>query len=211
MKSRTRGASAGGRGPAAASGSRGGAAAMAARLGLAVALLALAAPAAEAQRRPSRVFAVDGEVLGGSLSFARHRGDGVYQGIAVGLGGSFLTRMLLSGRHFSHSGGPSYEARDGSTDQQILELLHVALFRRWTRERRSLDVGVRGSVMLHSNSFDDDPGFPLFGGVYASALFGWRRVKLGPRVLVGIFTEGSGTTEPGILLVPFTGRIEFGW
>lgn len=176
-----------------------------------LALLASAAPAAEAQRYPSRVFAVDAEILGGSLSFARHRGGGSYQGMAVGLGGSFLTRMLLSGRHFSHPGWPSYETADGSTDQQLFELLHVALFRRWTSPRRSVDVGVRGSVLLHSNSFDDDPGIPLFAGVYANALFGWRRVKLGPRVLVGVFTEGSGITELGILLVPFTARIEFGW
>lgn len=166
----------------------------------------------EAQRRPPSVFAVDAEILGGSLSFARLRGDGSYQGLAVGVGGSFTTRMLLSGRHFSHQDGPSYQTRDGSTDQDLLEVLHVGLFRRWVPSAgRSFDVGVRGSLFLHGNSFDDDPGFPLFGGVYANALFGWRRVKFGPRVLMGVFTEGGGTTEFGILLVPFTGRVEFGW
>jgi hypothetical protein len=165
-----------------------------------------------AQRKPSRVFAVDPEILGGSLSIASLRDDGTYQGLAFGVGGSLLTRMLLAGRHFSHPDGPSYEARDGSTDQQLVELLHVALFRRWVpTPGRSFDVGVRGSLFLHSNSFDDDPALPLFGGAYANALFGWEHVQLGPRVLVGVFTEGGGTTEFGILLVPFTGRIRFGW
>lgn len=184
----------------------------------AVGLLLLAACAvapaqpAEAQRKPTRVVALDAEILGGSLSFARVGADGTYLGVTAGLGGSLLTRMLLSGSHFAHPGWPSYETPDGSTDQTLVELLHLGLFKRWAPSSgQSYDVGVRGSLFLHGNSFDDDPAFPLFVGAYGSALWGWRRFKVGPRLLVGLFAEAQGARELGILLVPLTGRVEFGW
>jgi hypothetical protein len=170
-------------------------------------------PAAREERPPpSRVLALDAEILAGAVSFARLGDDGVYRGLTVGIGPGLLTRMLLSGRHFSHPGWPSYETSDGSTEQTLAEIAHLGLFQRRTPSERAVwELGVRASLFIHHNSFDDDVAAGYFVGGWAAALVGWRRVKVGPRVLVGLFTEPGGAREPGILLVPLTGRVEWGW
>jgi hypothetical protein len=120
--------------------------------------------------------------------------------------------MLLSGRHFSHEDGPSYESRDGYEDKELTELVHLALFRRGVAsERWSWDVGARASVLFHYDTSDDDPAFPTFLGGYANLLVGGRRVRVGPRLLVGVFAEAGGAREFGVYLVPLAGRISFGW
>jgi len=120
--------------------------------------------------------------------------------------------MLLAGRHFSHEDGPSYETRDGFVDKELIEILHAGAFlRRSPSERVSLDVGARASVFIHFDSSDDDPGVPLFLGGYANLRVGNRWVKLGPTLMVGLFSEGSHARELGVLLVPFSGRVSFGW
>jgi hypothetical protein len=70
---------------------------------------------------------------------------------------------------------------------------------------------VRASVFFHYDTSDDDPAFPLFVGGYGNLMVGNRWVKVGPRLLVGIFSEGQRTRELGIYLVPLAGRITFGW
>ena len=72
-------------------------------------------------------------------------------------------------------------------------------------------MGVRGSVFIHFDSSDDDPGIPSFLGAYAAYLYGNRRIKVGPELLVGWFSEGSNANELGVLFAPLTGRISFGW
>ena len=130
----------------------------------------------------------------------------------MGLGGAFLNRMLLSGRHFADEDGPSYETRDGAVDTELIEILHAGVFQRWASpDRISADVGARASVFVHFDSSDDDPGIPLFVGLYANAMVGGRRLKVGPRLLVGMFSEGSSARELGVYLVPLSGRLSFGW
>lgn len=176
---------------------------------------------ASAQRIPANEFAVDAEVLGGTLSYAWGGADGTYWGVGAGIGGSLLSTMVLAGRHFSEEGWIAYEQRDGATEKLLIELLHVEAFRRWSPSlRQEYDVGVRASAFIHGDSSDDDFGGGLFVGGYTTAHWGWDHVKVGPRVLVGYFTEGSGTDrdgirrhtrEFGVFLSPLTGRISFGW
>lgn len=169
-------------------------------------------PLVAQRRQPTSVLALDLDVVGGGLSYARARGQGGYVGLGAGVGGAFWNRMLLAGRHFSDEGGPSYQARDGATDKDLIEILHAEVFRRWVTDGRwSFDAGVRGSVMIHFDSSDDDPGVPLFVGAYGSALWGGRRFRVGPRLLVGLFTEGALAREFGVYLVPVSGRVTFGW
>jgi hypothetical protein len=163
-------------------------------------------------RQPDTVFSVDVDWLGGAVSYARERGAGSYWGVGAGIGGALWNRMLLAGRHFADEDGPSYEPRDGATDKELVEILHVEVFRRWVPSRRwSYDVGLRASAMVHFDSSDDDPAVPLFGGAYAGLMVGGPRFKVGPRVLVGMFVEGGATREWGVYLVPLSGRVSFGW
>ena len=172
----------------------------------------VAAPASAQQRQPGTVLSLEVDWLGGSVSYARARGLGTYWGGEAGVGGGFVSRMLLAGRHFSHEDGPSYEPRDGYEDKELIEILHLAAFRRGVvAERLSWDVGARASAFVHHDTSDDDPAFPLFLGGYANLMVGNRWVKVGPRLLVGMFSEGWGTRELGIYLVPLAGRISFGW
>jgi hypothetical protein len=178
---------------------------------LAAAFLVVA-PAAAQQRQPDTVFSLEMDWFGGSVNYARARGPGAYRGGEAGVGGGFVSRMLLAGRHFSHQDGPSYETRDGYEDKELIEVLHLAAFRRRVvSERLSWDVGARASAFLHYDTSDDDPGFPLFVGGYANLMVGNRWAKAGPRLLVGMFSEGRGTRELGVYLVPLAGRISFGW
>ncbi len=185
--------------------------AVAALLGLAAAAVCPAAAAAR-RRQPDTVFSVEADWIGGALSYARTRGPGRYWGLEAGVGGGFLNRMLLSGRHFSEEDGPSYQPRDGAVDKELIEILHVGAFRRWSpTERVSWDVGARASAFVHTDSSDDDLAVPLFLGAYANVLWGNRWVKVGPRLLMGMFSEGSGSRELGVYLVPLAGRVSFGW
>lgn len=177
-------------------------------------LFALAVPSqSAAQARPrDNLLTVDAEIVGATVGYARAHDPGRYLGVELGIGGSFLSRTLLAGRHFSEAGGPSYESRDGADDKLLFEILHAAAFHRWAGGGSwSWDLGVRGSMFFHFDSSDDDPGAAGFGGAYAAAMWGGRRFRIGPRLLVGVFTEGSGTTELGVYLVPAVGRITFGW
>jgi hypothetical protein len=163
----------------------------------ALALAVGAAPAAAQRRQPDSMFSVDADWLGATVGYARARAPGRYGGVEAGLGGSFLNRMLLAG--------------EGYVDEELVEMLHVAAFRRWTPSPHlSWDLGVRTSLFVRQDSWGDDSRFPLFAGLYASLMAGTRRVKVGPRVLVGVFPAISGTGL-GVYLVPVSGRISFGW
>jgi hypothetical protein len=164
------------------------------------------------RRQPDTVLSVDADILGATLNYARANGPGRYRGAEAGIGGAFLHRMLLAGRHFADEDGPSYQGRDGARDKALFEFLHAGVFvRRVRSERVSTDVGARTSIFVHFDSTDDDPGVGFFAGLYGNVLVGWERFKVGPRVLVGLFSEGSGTREFGVYLAPVTGRLSFGW
>ena len=179
---------------------------------LLVALLGGSGRAEGQGRRPTSQVAVDLDLLGTAVSYARGGRDGPYWGAQAGLGGSFLSRMLLAGRHFADEDGPSYGSRDGAVDKKLYEVVHLAVFRRWDgSDRWSADAGGRTSVFVHTDSSDDEPALPVFVGFYGSFLVGTRHVKVGPHLLVGYFTEGSSANELGVYLVPLSGRITFGW
>jgi len=175
--------------------------------------LALAVRPVSAQlRQPDTVLSLDADVLGGALSYARARGPGRYWGVEAGVGDAFLHGVLLSGRSSAHEDGPSAEARGGFVDKELFEILHAGIFRRWVpSDRMSADVGVRASVFVRDGAAGNDPGLPLFAGVYANAMVGGRRLKVGPRLLAGIFSEGPTARAFGIYLVPLSARFGFGW
>ncbi|HLL46400.1 MAG TPA: hypothetical protein VK399_06815 [Longimicrobiaceae bacterium] len=174
------------------------------------ALLVAAAPGAAQRRVPDHRFALDVGVVGASLSYANRVGGDWFAGAEVGGGGDFLNVMVLGGRHFSQDGWLAYEEPDATGEENLFELAHLAFFaRREAGDRFQADVGVRASAFLHFDASDDDPGGGLFVGPYASLYWGWRHVKLGPRIAAGLFYEDADTRELGINVAPLTVRITF--
>ena len=163
-----------------------------------------------AQPAPENQLTLDLNFIGASIGYAKRTGAERYLGVEVGAGGDFLNSMILSGNHFSQEGYLAYEGRDQAGNESLLELVHADFFLRYANSSRwHFDVGVRGSVFAHFDDSDDDPGFGGFAGVFFAPMWGGRRFKAGPRLLVGVFSEGD--PEFGINFQLLTGRGIFSW
>ena len=155
-------------------------------------------------------LSIDVTAIGGSASFAHGERTGLLFGACAGVGGDFLNFMAIAGRHFAQ--GLAYEPKDGYTNKRLFDLAHMGLFlRRQPSERWQYDVGLRGSVFLHGDSSDDDPGAGYFLGGYGALYFGGSHIKVGPRVLVGRFRCGRSDPEFGITISPITARFLVAW
>ena len=180
------------------------------------ALLLLAAPSllphAASAQAPGPAFSIDLQPVGAALSFAVPAGSRLV-GLELGVGGNVLEHMIVGGRHFAEDVGVAYEERDVTGGKLLFEVGSASLFLR-TRpaERWTLDAGIRASGFLHLDGSDDDPGGGLFVGGYAQPMWGSRRFKVGPRLLVGAFMEQDGldSAELGVHLAALVGRITFG-
>jgi hypothetical protein len=183
-----------------------------------LALALMAAPAGGQDSSPRANDArrnrlhLDVQGIGVAVGYARTLPAGLALGGELGVGGNFLEFMLVGGRHFAEDNGIAYEDRDAGSDPLLFELFSLAAFVRPANTGRwDIDAGIRTSGFLHFDSSDDDPGGGVFAGLYGTALYGWRNVKFGPRVLVGAFTESRDRPELGLHLAFVVGRITFGW
>lgn len=169
---------------------------------LALALLPIA-PAALHAQRPSREITLDVSALGGSVGYAVPSGPGRLVGVQVGIGGDFLNRTFVGGRHFKDDGGDN-----------MFELAHLAVFHRSRPGARfSLDLGVRVGTFIHGTDGDDDVSLAGFAGAYAMPMFGiggGQRFSIGPRIFAGVLTEGEGRSEFAVNVAALTGRVTFG-
>jgi hypothetical protein len=155
-------------------------------------------------------LSIDATAIGASVSFAHGGGTGKFVGVCVGVGGDFFNYMAIAGRHFAQ--GVSYEPKDGNTDKRLFDVAHLGLFlRNQPTDWCQYDVGLRGSVFLHWDSSDDDPGAGDFLGGYGALYFGGRHFKVGPRLLVGRFRCTGGASEFGVIVSPVTVRIGTAW
>ena len=176
-------------------------------------LLVAAVPAGaqEQSGRPNNVT-LDATALGGSLYYVRETGPGVAYGFGGGVGGDFLSVMVVGGRHFGEACCITYEDRDAAGNEMLFEVLHLDAIRRTVVSRRlEYDIGLRASVFFHGDDSDDDLGGGWFGGLHGGVYYGWRNFKVGPQVMAGIFSEGAGTNEFGVLLSPISIRTSFSW
>ena len=168
-----------------------------------LAAILLAAPIAlHAQRAPREVH-LDASMLGGSAGYAIPSSPGRLFGVQVGVGGDFLNRTLIGGRHFKDNGGDN-----------MFELGHLAVFHRsHVGSRFSLDVGLRVATFIHGTSGDNNAGLAGFAGAYAMPMFaigGGQRFSIGPRIAAGLLTEGEEASEFGVNVAALTGRVTFG-
>ena len=130
-------------------------------------------------------------------------------GISGGVGGNWWNYMALGGRHFAEPGGPSYEAKDGYTGKSLYEVFRGTVFvRRDFDAGRQLDVGLKASGFLHSDSSDDEPGGGAFVGLNVAGMW-YRRgsVRLGSELDVGRYSEGR--PELGVNVAPLLVRLTF--
>lgn len=158
---------------------------------------------------PAHQVSIDLSFAGVSVGYAVRNSANTSFGASVGIGGNWLSYMAIAGRHFAEANGLSYEAKDGAGNKELIELLRASVFvRRELAAGRQLDLGLKGSAFLHSDSSDDDPGGGLFVGLNATAMWWkWNRVRVGSSLDAGMFTEGR--PEFGINVAPVLVRVSF--
>jgi hypothetical protein len=166
-------------------------------------------PAAPAQARRGE-FTLDVHWVGLSAGVAGAVQPKTLLGVEAGLGGDALNAMLWSGRHFSQSGFLAYETRDQYDGERLWEVLHISLLmRKRVSPTFQYDVGFRLAAFAHWDDSDDEPGGASFAGVYLNPMYGGSRFKVGPKILVGFFSEGR--PELGVHVSLATGRLTFWW
>lgn len=157
---------------------------------------------------PQQQVHFDVSLAGLSVGFAVRNTSRTSLGASVGIGGNWLNYMILGGRHFSEENGLSYDTKDGRTGKALLELLRGTVFvRTHFEEGRQLDVGVKASGFLHSDSSDDDFGGGTFVGLnVAGTWLQWRRLRVGSELDAGRYAEGA-TREFGVNVAPLLLRL----
>lgn len=176
----------------------------------AAALTCVGALPGHTQTAPVRQVHFDLSPVGLAIGFAVRNSPSTSIGFSAGGGGNWYNYMVVAGRHFSESNGWSYDTKDGSTDKSLYEIARLQLFvRRHFASGRQLDVGIKASGFLHSDSSDDDPGGGTFVGVNMTALWWqWRRLRFGSELDVGRYAE-SRATELGVNVAPILLRLTF--
>lgn len=158
---------------------------------------------------PGHSVTVDLSFAGVSIGYAVKNGERTAFGASLGVGGNWLNYMAVGGRHFAESNGISYRTKDGSTNKELYELFNATVFvRRYFDAGRQLDVGLKGSGFLHSDSSDDDPAGGAFLGMNAKGTWWrWGRVHAASQLDAGLYTEGD--PEFGVNVAPILLRLTF--
>jgi hypothetical protein len=166
-------------------------------IGMALLAFILAAPAAAQNAAPAREITIDAAPFYGAFSIAWRTGSAWSAGIGLGAGLDELGKTL----------DPDDEQRFHSLEQYI----YTEFFTRYKPSQRvDLDLGLRAGFgdVRECGASDCWPG--PYVGAYTSLLAGWRRVKLGPRLLVArVFEHPYSDTV--VHLEVLTARISFGW
>jgi hypothetical protein len=140
--------------------------------GIIILLLMLALPASLPAQNE---ITLDAGIFNGSVGYARHTSERVLLGVEIGFGFPQIDQTLEPPTD-EETGTPQFE-----------EYLHVGLFARWKVSRGfELDAGIRGSVTDLWPCGASDCWPALFAGGYVQPLIGWKRFKLGARLVAGI-------------------------
>jgi hypothetical protein len=159
-----------------------------------VTLLFLVPVMANAQTA-AREFTADLRPFSATLSLAWRAAPATYLGIGLGGGIDMFDRTL----------SPDPDGRD------LEQLLHVDAFvRQKPSAKLDLDLGARwGLGGVGRCNGDCGPGF--YSGIYASAMWGGRHFKLGPRLFWVRVREFDGGNTGVLHLAILTGRWSVGW
>ncbi len=159
---------------------------------------------------PEHQLSLDFTFAGLNVGYATRSSDRTSFGASIGIGGDWQSYMILGGSHFAESNGLSYEAKDGATDKAIVEVARLGIFvRRHFEAGRQLDLGLKASGFLHSDSSDDDPGAGPFVGLNVTGTWWrWKRLAVGSAMDVGRYSENNDA-EFGINVSPILLRVTF--
>ena len=166
-------------------------------IGIALFALLLTTPAAAQSVAPAREITIDTAPFYGAFSIAWRTGSAWSAGAGLGAGLDELGKTL--------------EPDDEQAFHTLEQWIYTEFFARYKPSQRvDLDLGLRtgfGDVRTCGAS-DCWPG--PYVGAYTSLLAGWRRVKLGPRLMVArVFEHPYSDTV--VHLEVLTARISLGW
>jgi hypothetical protein len=145
--------------------------------------------------KPNQVT-LDVSILAATLGYARSATRRNFFGVEAGIGIEWLSYTAVAGTIYKTEG--------------LNEILHVAGFWRFQPwDFLQADTGFRASMFLHNWSGSSEAcGF--LGG-YAGIYMGWRYVKLGSRVLVGVISGRVDHSETSVIIMPLTVRFTLPW
>lgn len=146
------------------------------------------------------VYSIEGSFVRIGAGYAHQVRENVYLGGELVFGGPLLSVTL-------------HPSESSPGDPEFGEFVHLAFFTRLVRsERAEVDLGVRGSVAnLWPCPASDCLPQPFFG-VYVQPMVGWRRFKVGMRLVAGSIgeTRSDNAGHTGVFaLVPFVARLTF--
>ena len=169
-------------------------------LPLALSFLLSASPGL-AQR--SNQLTVEASVFRGALGYARQVAPALHAGVELGFGFPQIDRTL-------------HPDSVGDLEPEFEEYLHVALLLRARPSSHfEVDLGVRGSVADVWPCRVSDCWPAGFLGGYVQPMVGWRRFKVGTRLLAGWIAEHPPERESGstrvLALNPLIARLTLDW
>ncbi len=173
-------------------------------------------PSAEAQElanlRPydNHILSIEANYIGGSIGYSKKLNDKWYMGYRAGAGGDITQLMLVGGREFGQGGGWSYDQEVKYRESVIIDLFHAGLI--FTREYASfftMETGVRTSYFWQISSSSVTSG-GFFVGSFLQPMFGLKNLKIGSRIMAGLFTDGENP-EFGVHLGGPNLRLQIRW
>jgi hypothetical protein len=138
---------------------------------------------------------LDLSLAAAALGYARTARGNSFFGGEGGIGFEWLNYTPVAGEHFEKG--------------YLHELVHLAGF--WRYQPSGFwqsDVGVRTSLFIHDTG---NASAAFFYGGYVSTYVGWRYVKFGPSVLIGVMTEGRSRSEFCVHVMPLSARLLMPW
>ena len=149
---------------------------------IAMLVLVLLATAAADGRAQGRELSLEANPIAGTLGYGWARSPDLTIGLSFGFG------------------FPQFDRTLAPSDESFLDIAHVGAF---IRSKPARSITLDGRLQVGVAELDGCSGcFPgVFTGASGGVFWGWRRVKIGPRIAAGVMRE-RGATDFVINLTP---------
>ena len=148
--------------------------------------------AAGAQETRNNLVRLKATPLAAELSYARRTAPKWFGGVGLGVGPELWQRVLSSGEFFDP--GDPFPNNGFDQDLNLAEFANLNLFALFMpSDHLQVEGGLRvAPVVWTRESGSGDASFAYFAGAFITPAVGWRSVKAGPRLQVGVL----GTDSP---------------